>query len=622
MDLETECAVSSCPGYGGHEKCEHALKPHTARVTKVAVVGYDFARVFNSVRDYHHWLFEFGSWTSGETYQFVGQNFKFDLLHSGQNPRSWAHDTQVMAHVHTEKIPESWLASYELRRQELIQERGIKYRKAGGLSLKTLAPYFLGVDRFWETADYNNDEYVLKDARYTRDLCIYFTENMTDQEWSFYTKKELPWAKMLYAVEQRGIICDTARLASLRSKLEAEVAELERQIDKLWAPAHAAWHRLHLEELETKYAAMKNRKVAERNKLVALSRVPTKIEYSSPAQMTWLFRDYFGLNIENFEGDDSTGKAVLERLADEGRADVATYLKWRKKQKILTAFIPTYEEWLQHAPSIHPSFNITGTRTGRLSSSNPNFQQTSSELKKLFVPRAGYKFVTYDLSAIEAKLIAWISEDPALCRVILDGHSIHDYTVNVFFGYDTPLNEVKDKHPRERKAVKNCVFALCYGAGPKRIKETMQQAGFSFSLSQCKQMHANFMSAYPGIKQFHRDITDRFENAEVILNAMGRPIRISSDGNAFMTGFNTLVQSGASDLNLEIAMQVNARARAVGIESYLLLLIHDSLTWEVIATRAAELKALVQEVYSKFKLQTMHGTLTVTGEGGVSDVWE
>lgn len=618
MDLETECAVKTCPGLGGHSKCEHALKPHTARVTKVAVVGYDFEHVFNSADEYVQWLTR-----RQQDDDFTGQNFKFDLLHIGfQNPSTWKHDTQVMAHVYTEKVSEDWLEAYEAKRQVLVKERGIPYRKAGGLSLKTLAPYFLKVDPFWETADYDNDEYALTDARYTWLLTVYFALHMNDVEWEFYTQKELQWAKMLYNVERRGIICDKKRLLAMRSRLEREIFELEQEIDALWKPAHDAWHALKLAECEAKYAAMKNRKVAERNRLKALEKVPRRIEYSSPAQMAWLFRDYFRLNIENFEGEESTGRAVLERLADEGRKDIATYLKWRKKEKILTAFIPTYEEWLQHAPAIYPSFSITGTKTGRLSSSTPNFQQVSGELKQLFVPRPGFKFVSYDLAAIEAKLIAWLSDDPVLFEVIDKGWSLHDLNVKVFFNVDTPIEQVKEKHPQERKVTKNTGFALFYNAGPNRIKETFQAGGFIFSRAECERLYDNFSKTYKVARDYCKAITRKFEHGETLLNAVGRPVKLQRWENIYMQGFNRLVQSAASDINLDVAYKALERAKAAGIECYLLLLIHDALTFEVEASRAEEFEGIIKTIYDEYKLTTIHGPIRITGEGGVSDEWE
>ncbi|MES2089207.1 MAG: hypothetical protein V4532_04390, partial [Pseudomonadota bacterium] len=94
-----------------------------------------------------------------------------------------------------------------------------------------------------------------------------------------------------------------------------------------------------LAEVEAKYKNMKNQKIAARNKPNAIARIPTKINFASPAQVKWLLQDYLQLDITNFEGDETTGKGVLEKLSSEGHKDVANFLEYRKVNKILTAFI-------------------------------------------------------------------------------------------------------------------------------------------------------------------------------------------------------------------------------------------------------------------------------------------
>src|SRR5690606_17483037 len=103
------------------------------------------------------------------------------------------------------------------------------------------------------------------------------------------------------------------------------------------------------------------------------------INYSSPQQMSWLLKDYLKLDITDPQGEESTSKAVLNKLAATGREDIRAYLDWREADKVLTMYLPTYRE-LQVEGIIHPSFNLTGTRTGRTSSSAPNLQQVPPKL--------------------------------------------------------------------------------------------------------------------------------------------------------------------------------------------------------------------------------------------------
>jgi DNA polymerase I-like protein with 3'-5' exonuclease and polymerase domains len=620
LDLETECAVTGCTD----KSCKHGLSPFTNRITLIAIVGDNYRRVYKTL--------EFAHAVSGGAYRgasFVGHNLKFDFIQLRHHiphfkalidlERAFTADTMIMAHTHVNKVDPHFLADYETERQSR-NAAGEKHRKASGLSLKTLAPYFLKTPAFWEVADKDDVEYVTKDTQYTYDLAIHFLTHMSDPEFEFMQKRMIGWQRMLLLAEERGVLIDSARLTAMQGELEVKERELRAELDVRWAAAHAAYRAILIAEVDAKYTAMKNQKIAAKNKPGALAKLAYGFDYDSPKQMLWYLKDYCGYNVSTFEGDESTGRGVLERLADEGHDDIKLFLDWRKTQKLLTAFLPTYNEYLEMDEAIHPSFHLCGTRTGRLSCSEPNVQQLPKDVKQLLVPRPGYKFVTYDLAAIEAKLIAWFAEDPVLYHIIADGISIHDYNSKVFFNLDCDISEVKTKYPAQRKAAKTCGFSLLYGAGANRIREAFSQAGFILSESQAKTVLENFRRRFEVSYRFHRDITRQFENFETVQNAVGRPIYIQSWDSAFMQGMNTLVQSSASDMNLLVAERALKNAANNGIEAYLLLLVHDSLSFEV---KETDVKNFVDKcllpVYNEFKLETAFGAIPITAEGEIQE---
>jgi DNA polymerase-1 len=634
IDIETACNQPSCPDFGKSIcRNDHSLSPWHGKITKVALVitndnGVFHKKAFDNVDEFDVAL---NVWLRKTDLGVTGHNFKFDWLwlkvHGVDIPlERWQHDSQLAAFVLTDKIPDSWLADYEERRGLA----GSHHRKAGKHSLKTLAPYFLGVEPFWETADHDNAEYALKDAEYTARLTVVLEEKLRAAgQYEFYKEKLLPWAKMLVEAELRGIEIDMGAMGKLEEDLRAKSQALKAELDRVWADAHKAYGMRLRNELSRRYETMADKAGKEfrhgsRYWLLyenARAKLQTTIDYDSPKQMLWLMRDYLGYDVESLEGKDTTGREVLERLADEGKTDVATYLEWRRTNKILTAFLPTYRQ-LAAEGTLHPIYNATGTRTGRLSSERPNAQQVPPQLRPLFTARPGYTFVGYDQAAIEARLIALYTEDPALNELVSSGASLHDYNTTVFFGLDTPVEEVKAKHPIERQAAKNVGFALFYHAGANRIRVAFAQKGFHLSDAECKRLLYRFREAYATAFEFARGVVSYMEEGGVLANLCGRPLKIENAEDAYMTAFNTLIQSSASDLLLEGAHRALVQMRDKGIEVYPALFVHDFVAFEVADAHVAEADALIRDALTNFELKNALGQIKLEVEGGVSKRWE
>jgi DNA polymerase I-like protein with 3'-5' exonuclease and polymerase domains len=625
LDIETSCAVQSCPGFGISSKCDHGLDPWKSKIDVIGVIGEEIEATFTL----DQFLIFHDSWQ--DSIQYIGHNFKFDMLHlvrHGCNIKldHWVGDTMLMAYVCTDKIPDAWLANYEWDR---AQQKG-KHRKGSKHSLKTLAPFFLGVDPFWESEDKNDKEYVLKDTRYTWELYEVLTDRLKELgQFDFYEKKLLPWTKMLLTAEVRGICIDMKALDEKERELKAKVLDLEERLDIEWEDAHLDYHNTLMDKVFDKYKAMADKagKPLETGsrygKLLeaAVRKLPTKINYGSPAQMKWLLRDYLGYDVQSLEGDESTGKEVLNRLADEGKEDIKLFLEWRKCNKLLEAFIPTYRD-LQVDGVVHPVFNPCNTRTGRTSSERPNMQQVPPELRPLFIPRPGYKFVGYDAAAIEARLIGLYSDDPTLYKIISDGISIHDHNTKVFFGYDTPYEAVSKVHKQERAASKNVGFALFYNAGANRIRIAFAQKGYHLTENECQQLLNRFRSSYQTAMQYSKNIVSYLEGGEVLENLMGRPIRIENAEDCYMQGFNTLIQSSASDYNLDAGYKAWKAAQELGMDAWPLLFVHDFNCFEVRDEQTDAFNHIYPDIATDYVLTTSHGPLPLAVEGGIMTRWE
>lgn len=624
LDIETVCNVNGCPGFGGYKKCDHALSPWHGRITKIGVVDGVNKSVYDSVDHFNS--------NVGTGFNYLGHNFKFDLLwmriHGAHiTSDQWAHCTQLMAYVLTEKIPDSWLENYERERLGKGAASSI-HRKAGKHSLKTLAPYFLGVEAFWEAEDKADDAYVLKDAEYTLRLSAVLAEKLKARgEWDFYLKL-LEWTKMLLAAELRGIQIDTDALNIKQSELQEQEVELRKQIDRQWLNAHLEYRHIKQKELHDKYSAMAMRAsgmpLAHNGRYGTLyhnacKKLPEKVELDSPKQMAWLLRDYLGYDIQSLEGDETTGREVLERLSDEGKEDVKVFLEWRKVNKLLTAFIPTYRDGAIDG-TIHPVYNPTNTRTGRTSSERPNLQQVPPELRSLFRARTGYRFIGYDAAAIEAKLIALYTGDSGLHALISRGESLHNHNTKLFFGLDADAN-IQQDYPVHRQATKNVGFALFYGAGANRLRVTFAQKGFHLTDSQCQEILGRFKSQYRTAVEYHKSIARFFESGEKMQNLLGRPVKIDDPDEAYMKGLNSVIQGSASDLNLEGALRAWNELKLKGIDATPLLFVHDFVMFEVEDNRVDEADEIIVRNLTDFNLKTEHGPIKLTVDGGITERW-
>jgi DNA polymerase I-like protein with 3'-5' exonuclease and polymerase domains len=583
--------------------------------------------VFRDLGSLNEWL------VNNPNTTFVGANFKFDLLHLHANGihinlDKWVGDTNLMAYVLSEKISDQWLAEYSAKKPKSVRP-GSKH------SLKTLAPYFLNVEPYWEALGHDSDEYVLKDAEYTLALHAVLEAKLKERgEYDFYKNKLLPWTKMLLTAEMNGLELDIEALNKKELALKEAGKELRRALDDVWAPAHQAYSQLKRDEITRRYEAMalkagKTLNISPRYKSLleaALAKAPNKLEYDSPKQMAWLLRDYHGYDITGLDGDETTGREVLERLADSGHTDVKTYLQLRKTSKLLTAFLPTLRELSETRSSkratVHPIYNVTSTKTGRTSSERPNAQQVPPELRPLFKARDTYSIIGYDAAAIEARLIAAYTEDPTLYEIISSGVSLHDYNTVQFLGLECDPSEVKTQHPNERSGTKNVGFALFYNAGPNRIRIAYAQKGIHLSFSESKAIHERFKSAYSVAYDYSHSVVKHLESGGKVENLLGRPLIVENAEDAYMQGFNKLIQSSASDLNLHCAWLAWQAMLAKGIDATPVLFVHDYVGFEVADRDVPEANRIIKEQLTQFQLPTQHGTIRLEVEGGVSKCWE
>jgi DNA polymerase I-like protein with 3'-5' exonuclease and polymerase domains len=623
IDLETACAVEGCDD----KHCRHALDHNRNKITVIAVSdGGNHECVFRSIDDLLNWV------ESNPNVRFTAHSGKFDfkqLLARAKLPLDlWVHDSCLLAFTSQDKIDETWLEDYEFKRREANKLRkGHKHREAKHHSLKTLAPYFLGVQPFWEPEDgHDNDEYVLKDARYCAQLTNYFIENLPEKSYEFYTNRYLPWNKMLLKMELKGILCDMDKMADMWRKSEDEMFASEGQTRLQWASHYEEWLKLQEYEVEEKYHAMElmaktkgrwSEKIAARheaNKAKAFEKIEP-LNLDSPKQLLWLVRDRLGLDATNLDGEESTDKETLTRLGAQNE-EVKVLLNYRKAKKLCSTYFPEYKNYAYNG-RIHATFNTTAARTGRLSCSDPNLQQVPGALHDLFMADRGKLLITRDLSAIEPTVLAYYSEDPTLCQLMLEGGDFHGTTAVAAFDLDCHPKEVKALFPKMRNIAKTVGLAILYGAGKNQVYLTLQKEGLlSMTKTDAERIVKRVREQYKGVWEFKQALDKELESGCVVYNLLGRPLAIKNPEDVYMKGLNTLIQSSASDLLQQAAYEVWSEGIAEP-----LLLVHDEMVCQAKESYAEEAEEKIVKIMTKTELKTAYGNIPIRCEGKINRYW-
>lgn len=590
-----------------------------------------------------------------ETEKLCGHGFKFDyktLYAKGfeMDPGRYEHDTLIMAVASTTKVPDSYIDSYETERRRLNEElpNGEDYREASKHGLKVLAPYFLGVSPFWENPATTNDpEYLKKDILYTKGLYEHFTESLKKEGvYNFYLDKLMPWQRMTLQAELDGIRIDLKAMEELKSQAEAGVLSSLKKLREAWGKVEEEWLNLQRATTADTYKQMKLKAL---EKIDPEKRTPERIQklenrykdletkqiakiepfnYASPDQLLWAFKEVLHYPSQDLNGKESTKAEVLELMAADGKEDIKALLEYRANFKLAHSYFPDYQARLTKENRIHCNFNLNGTRTGRLSCSEPNLQQIPPLLKRVFIPAEGHSFISLDLSSIEPVLIAYYSEDETLCKIFINGGDFHGQCAVDFFcpiGI-LPANlqpkEVKGKFPDIRYAAKQGDLSIFYGSGKKRLFNTLLLNGIKVNEQQCSKMVYRFRDRFKDAWLFKQMLDAELLAGNCIENLLGRKFKIDEPKDVYMKGFNRLIQSSASDLLLQATNDCLKECQELNIPAALRLLVHDNSVLEAPDEYASSVYDLLMKHMTKFKLATKWGNIPLNAEGGYGKTWK
>lgn len=347
-----------------------------------------------------------------------------------------------------------------------------------------------------------------------------------------------------------------------------EVFQLECLLVPVTAEMEMAGLTLDLSLLARKRIEYEAKHQALREKLI--EQLGPDVNPDSPKQLLPALQA-LGYDIQD------TQEQTLSRFSEQPL--IADLLSYREVNKILgTYVIPFLEK--SAGGCIFGGFNQVGTETGRYSSSNPNLQNLpSSGFREVFIARDGYILLDADLSQIELRILAALSQDPMLLKAFRENKDCHAWAASLIYGI--PLEQVTKA---QRQAAKTIQFGIIYG---KTVYGLAKDLGISER--QADRLLKKYFSHYPGVKRWIKKTIQEAYAKGYVKTASGRvrylPGLYSKDRavkeHAERQAVNTVIQGTAADAMKKGMLLFAERWKVNEIDGRLIATVHDELLLEV-----------------------------------------
>ena len=475
-----------------------------------------------------------------------------DILKVGQNIK---YDLQVLRNYGIRlagPMADTMIAHYLLHPE---MRHGMDYLAEAYLRYRTIPiTDLIGSGKQQKSmADLSPEEirvYACEDADITLRLHHLFLPQLKEQNLlSLFEDLEMPLVAVLAEMERNGVCLDTAALHETSGKFTRLMEDLEKEIHAL--------------------AGM-------------------EFNIASPKQVGEVLFDRLQITSKPKKtktGQYVTSEDVLESLRSK-HPIVEKILEHRGVKKLLGTYVDALPLLINpRTGHIHTNFNQTITATGRLSSSNPNLQNIpvrdamGKEVRKAFVSCPGELFFSADYSQIELRIMAHLSQDANLIDAFMQGHDIHTATAAKIF-----KKELSEVTADERRKAKTANFGIIYGISAFGLAERM-----GVSRTEAKQLIDEYFITYPGVKAYmDRSIAMAREEGFTTtlwqrrcylpdINSHNATVRGYAERNAI----NAPIQGTAADIIKVAMVRIHKRMQAEGVQSRMILQVHDELNFSV-----------------------------------------
>jgi DNA polymerase-1 len=306
----------------------------------------------------------------------------------------------------------------------------------------------------------------------------------------------------------------------------------------------------------------------------------------------------------------STDVQVLEKLAFEHEVP-RLILDYRSLVKLKNTYLDNLTEYRNaRTGRIHGCFNQAGAGTGRLSMSEPNLQNIpirtdeGRRIRLAFVPGDAVNNVllTADYSQIELRVLAHITQEPALMKAFADDEDIHKAVAAEVFGV-----KLEDVTRDQRGQAKTINFGIVYGVSAFGLSSRIE----GLTTRSAQELIDAYNKRFPGIEKFSRDAIHHAQQHGYVETILGRrrPILeinssiIAQRRGAERAAGNTVIQGSAADLIKTAMVKLFRRMTREKLRSRLLLQVHDELVFETpIEVAETEAAVIREEMVNAMKL--------------------
>ena len=426
--------------------------------------------------------------------------------------------------------------------------------------------------------------YACEDADYTYRLCRYFKPELEEKNMlDLMQKIEIPLIAVLATLEQNGVKIDTEILGRMSKDVGRKLTSLEKKIYDFAGTTFNINSPLQLKEI-----------LFERLKISTEGISRTKTGYSTAA-------------------------SELEKM--KGKHEIIPLLvEYRELAKLQSTYLEALPKLVNPKTGrIHTSFNQTITATGRLSSSDPNFQnipirtEEGRKIRNAFIAEKGYKIVAADYSQIELRIIASLAHDEKMITAFKQGEDIHRRTAADI--HNIPLEEVTKQQRYEAKEVN---FGILYGMGAWGLASRQ-----GMSRERARAFIEKYFFSHQEIQEYLATTVSLAHEQEYVETLFGRR-RSLPEINASMPqvraaaermAVNMPVQGTAADL-MKIAMiNVHNKLHIISPKTKMILQVHDELVFEVPEKDVdAVVEFIVKEMNAAHKLEVPIKTDVAVGD--------
>ena len=368
--------------------------------------------------------------------------------------------------------------------------------------------------------------------------------------------------KVLREMENYGVLIDTEKLSSLAREIDSKLSSLEKEIYK---------------------------------------QVGHEFNLNSPKQLSTVLYDELNLIPERstrIKTHKSTDEATLSTLIG-AHPVIELILQYRELFKLKSTYVDALPTQIGTDGRVHTHYHTDITRTGRLSSKDPNLQNIPArgdwgeKVRSAFVVPKGCVLLSADYNQIELRVMAHISGDGALKKVFEEGHDIHTETAEVVLG-----KKHSEITKEDRRIAKIVNFGIMYGISPYGLATQLK-----IEPAEAKELIDLYFERFQGVREWVGAILrEAYEKGFVeTLGGFKRYVLELRSSNQMVRrlgeriAVNSPIQGTAADIIKKAMVEISNKLKITGNKTKMILQVHDELVFEVPEGELKEVASIIKD---------------------------